>query len=127
MKNVLWVSRHEMTESQLCDLVRVMGDAVRLLPVELLAGLMRLAGDKTDKIDCWYPDIPERCVGREVRRIREKGRLPRSRQGFPHQSAHQGSGLLRAGHLQRPGFHRGRGPADAEQSGRYPEVRSIPA
>lgn len=72
MKNVLWVSRHEMTESQLRDLTRVMGDAVRLLsytatvkdiavlaplleqadaaavvlPVELLAGLMRLAGDK---------------------------------------------------------------------------------
>ena len=68
MKNVLWVSRHEMTESQLRDLTRVMGDAVRLLPIELLAG-----------------------------------------------------------HLQRPGFHRGRGPADAEQSGRCPEVRSIPA
>lgn len=72
MKNVLWVSRHEMTEPQREDLERVMGDTVRLLtypetvravevlvplleradavaavlPVELLAALVSLAGKR---------------------------------------------------------------------------------
>ena len=32
MKQVLWISRHEMTRPQLTDLCRVMDDEVRLLP-----------------------------------------------------------------------------------------------
>ena len=32
MKNVLWVSRHEMTDAQLADLERIMEGPVRLLP-----------------------------------------------------------------------------------------------
>ena len=72
MKSVLWISRHEMTTRQREDLERVMGGDVRLLPFrdsvralseltplldacdavaavlppELLAGLLRLAGEK---------------------------------------------------------------------------------
>ena len=71
MKTVLWISRHPMTGAQRDDLARVMGDAVRLvewketvedldalrpeiaradavaavLPTELLARLLDLAGD----------------------------------------------------------------------------------
>ncbi len=32
MKTVLWISRHAMTEPQLRDLARVLGDAVQVLP-----------------------------------------------------------------------------------------------
>lgn len=32
MKQVLWISRHEMTPPQLLDLERIMGGPVRLLP-----------------------------------------------------------------------------------------------
>lgn len=72
MKTVLWISRHEMTDAQLADLERVMGGPVRLLPwrdtvrdvsalaaaveeadtvaavlpPELMARLLRLAGGK---------------------------------------------------------------------------------
>ncbi len=72
MKTVLWISRHEMTEAQLRDLERVMGGPVSLLPhrdsvtdpsllreevgcvdaiaavlpPELLAELLKLAGRK---------------------------------------------------------------------------------
>lgn len=72
MKRVLWISRHEMTAEQRADLERVMGEEVELcpwretvedlvdllpeleqsdavaavLPVEHLAGLVRLAGDR---------------------------------------------------------------------------------
>ena len=45
MKKVLWVSRHEMTAEQRADLDRVMGGA-ELLPPELLAKLLTLAGNK---------------------------------------------------------------------------------
>lgn len=70
MKTVLWISRHEMTGKQLSDLERIMGGPVRIipwrdtvrelealkpalakcdavaavLPPELLAGLLKLAG-----------------------------------------------------------------------------------
>ena len=72
MKQVLWISRHEMTSSQRADLERVMGEPVRLtlwkdtvqdtlslmqviqeadavaavLPLELLAKLVKIAGEK---------------------------------------------------------------------------------
>ena len=72
MKTVLWISRHEMTEAQLADLERIMGEDVRLcpwrdtvrdvsalapamaeadavaavLPLELMARLLRLTGGK---------------------------------------------------------------------------------
>lgn len=72
MKRVLWISRHQMTAEQRSDLERVMGEAVELrpwaetvedledlrpeleradavaavLPVELLAELVRLAGKR---------------------------------------------------------------------------------
>ena len=72
MKNVLWISRHEMTDAQRTDLERVMDGPVRLLPwrdtvydlsalspaversdavaavlpLELMARLLRLAGGK---------------------------------------------------------------------------------
>ena len=72
MKRILWVSRHEMTPDQRADLERIMGGPVELLPwrdtvadaaelapalaradaaaavlpTELLAGLLALAGDK---------------------------------------------------------------------------------
>ena len=72
MKNVLWISRHEMTAPQRADLERIMDGPVRLLPwrdtvrdlsalapairqadavaavlpLELMAGLLRLAGGK---------------------------------------------------------------------------------
>ncbi len=72
MKRVLWISRHQMTEEQRSDLERVMGEEVELhpwaetvedladlrpeveradavaavLPVELLAELVRMAGDR---------------------------------------------------------------------------------
>lgn len=32
MKTVLWISRHAMTEPQLHDLARVLGDTVQVLP-----------------------------------------------------------------------------------------------
>ena len=32
MKKVLWISRHTMTEPQLHDLTRVLGDTVQVLP-----------------------------------------------------------------------------------------------
>ena len=32
MKTVLWISRHTMTEPQLRDLARVLGDTVQVLP-----------------------------------------------------------------------------------------------
>ena len=32
MKTVLWISRHTMTDPQLRDLVRVLGDTVQVLP-----------------------------------------------------------------------------------------------
>lgn len=32
MKTVLWISRHAMTEPQLRDLARVLGDTVQVLP-----------------------------------------------------------------------------------------------
>lgn len=44
MKRVLWISRHQMTVEQRSDLERVMGEEV--LPVELLAELVRLAGKR---------------------------------------------------------------------------------
>lgn len=50
---------------------------------------------------------PELCIlhGRRpdhdgTRAVQAEGCLPRSRQGLPYQPAHQGPGLLRAGHLQ---------------------------
>lgn len=72
MKRVLWISRHQMTEEQRSDLERVMGEEVELhtwaetvtdladlrpeleradavaavLPVEGLAGLMKIAGKR---------------------------------------------------------------------------------
>ena len=72
MKRVLWISRHEMTPPQLADLERALGDTVELLlwtktvesaeeligplkkadaaaavlPAELLAELLRVAGKK---------------------------------------------------------------------------------
>ena len=72
MKNVLWISRHEMTDVQLADLERIMGGPVHLLlwrdtvrdvsalapaversdavaavlPLELMAALLRLAGER---------------------------------------------------------------------------------
>ena len=72
MKRVLWISRHQMTEEQWADLERAMGDRVELtvwpdtvenlmalkpeveradavaavLPVELLADLLKLAGER---------------------------------------------------------------------------------
>ena len=72
MKKVLWISRHEMTAAQKADLDRVMGSETRLLPwaksvdrleelvpllqeadaaaavlpLELLAKLLELAGEK---------------------------------------------------------------------------------
>lgn len=72
MKHILWVSRHQMTTTQLADLERIMGDTVELeiwpdtvqaveellplldradaaavvLPVELLAQLWKLADGK---------------------------------------------------------------------------------
>lgn len=72
MRTVLWVSRHEMTDAQLADLERIMEGSVRLLPwrdtvrdaavlapaveeadavaavlpPELMAQLLRLAGEK---------------------------------------------------------------------------------
>lgn len=71
MKKVLWVSRHEMTPEQFADLERVMGglveliswrdtvqeaaqlapalkeaDAAAVLPLELLGGLLPLAGER---------------------------------------------------------------------------------
>lgn len=72
MKQVLWVSRHEMTQAQRSDLERIMGGPVKLLPwketvsraeelcpalavcdtvaavlpLELLAQVLRLAGGK---------------------------------------------------------------------------------
>jgi len=72
MKQVLWVSRHEMTPQQLADLERALGDSVELrpwpdtvrfagelaaplktadavaavLPVDLLAELLDIAGQK---------------------------------------------------------------------------------
>jgi len=45
MKQVLWVSRHEMTPQQLADLETA--DAVAaVLPVDLLAELLDIAGQK---------------------------------------------------------------------------------
>ena len=72
MKNVLWISRHEMTDAQRADLERIMEGAVHLilwrdtvrdvsaltpaveqadavaavLPLELMAGLLRLTGER---------------------------------------------------------------------------------
>lgn len=62
MKTVLWISRHAMTEPQLHDLARVLGDTVQVLPytqtvkqadaiaavlpVELLAELVTLADER---------------------------------------------------------------------------------
>ena len=58
MKTVLWISRHAMTEPQLRDLARVLGDTVQVLPytqtvkqadvlpVELLAELVTLADER---------------------------------------------------------------------------------
>lgn len=72
MKQILWISRHQMTPPQLADLERIMGGPVRLLPwsdtiwdlsalepalrrvdavaavlpVHLLAQLLKLAGGK---------------------------------------------------------------------------------
>ena len=58
MKQVLWISRHEMTPSQLQDLERVMGGAVQLTPwrdtVRSLAALQP-AIDRADAVAAVLP------------------------------------------------------------------------
>jgi hypothetical protein len=49
MKQVLWVSRHQMTEAQQTDLERIMGGAVHLLPWR----------DTVQDVSCLQPMLQE--------------------------------------------------------------------
>ena len=95
MKTVLWISRHAMTDAQLADLCRVMGEPVRLLPwqdtVEDLSALLPLIRESDAVAAVLPPELlgqllklaGDRPVLRAVGRRELTGRMNLSPEGKP--------------------------------------------
>ena len=73
MRKVLWISRHQMTPSQLSDLERIMGDGVELVPVrETVTDLQKLAGSLR-QVDAVAAVLPTELLAQLVAMANKQG------------------------------------------------------
>ena len=72
MKTVLWISRHEMTDAQLADLERIMGGDVRLFPWRDTVRDVSALAPAVEEADAVAAVLPLELMARLLRRTGEK-------------------------------------------------------